>query len=157
MLMDRYEIATEFLTAADKRKQITILAELNVCKEEEIVAILEQDTRVKPKMLSAWKIAKARRETVKKKREEKAEAMKAEAAAQQTGAQEATVEEPTKEEQEQPARVRTPIISWGGCGPAGERLCKAARHGAKRTGAAVQGCKYAAQNGRAGEIRCMTC
>jgi hypothetical protein len=117
MMMDRYEIITEFLSSADKRKQITILAELNVCKEEEIVAILEQDTRVKPKMLSAWKIAKARRETVKKKREEKAEAMKAEAAAQQTGAQEATVEEPTKEEQEQPARVRTPIISWGGAGP----------------------------------------
>lgn len=118
MMMDRYEIITEFLTSADKRKQITILAELNACKEEEIVAILEQDTRVKPKMLSAWKIARARRETVKKKREEKAEAMKAEAAAKQA-------EEPTQEteeaqeqeETEQPARVRTPIISWGGVGP----------------------------------------
>ena len=117
MMMDRYEIITEFLTSADKRKQITILAELNACKEEEIVAILEQDTRVKPKMLSAWKIAKGQREAQKRKREEKA-AMKAEAAAKQAEAPNKETEEAQEQEEtEQPARVRTPIISWGGVGP----------------------------------------
>lgn len=157
MLMDNFEIANEFLTAADKRKQITILAELNACKEDAIVEILEKDARVKPKMLSAWKIARARRETVKKKREEKAEAMKAEAAAKQAEAMaQETEEAQEQEETEQPARVRTPIISWGGCGPAGERICKDARHGARRTGAAVQGCKRAAEDGRTGDRRCMT-
>lgn len=111
MLMDRYEIATEFLTAADKRKQITILAELNTCKEDEIVEILEQDSRVRPKMLSAWKIAKGQREAHKRKREEKAAmkaAMKADAEAQTT---EATTE---PDQTEQQARVRTPIMTGGG-------------------------------------------
>lgn len=117
MMMDRYEIITEFLTSADKRKQITILAELNACKEEEIVAILEQDTRVKPKMLSAWKIAKGQREAQKRKREEKA-AMKAEAAAKQAEAPNKETEEAQEQEEtEQTVRVRTPIISWGGVGP----------------------------------------
>ena len=33
-MMDNFEIVTSFLSSADKRRQITVLAELNACTEE---------------------------------------------------------------------------------------------------------------------------
>lgn len=71
MMMTEYEIVNSFLESADKRKQIKNLSELNACSEEKIVAILEEDGRVKKNMLHAWKISKGRRDQFQKKQEER--------------------------------------------------------------------------------------
>lgn len=93
MMMDKREMANSFLESANKRGQIKILAELNACTEEEIVAVLEDDSRVKPEMLNGWKISKAMKGKKRKPKD---------------------AEKQEKQKKEEHAAERTPIIQWGG-------------------------------------------
>lgn len=67
------EIVRSFLESADKRKQISVLAELNATSEQAIVDVLEQDGRVKTNMLHGWRISKSLKEARAKRNEERRE------------------------------------------------------------------------------------
>ena len=111
-MMDNFEIVTSFLSSADKRRQITVLAELNACTEEEIVSVLDGSDRVRPKMLSAWKIAKAQKEAHKRKREA-AKAAEAEKETEPVKAPQAPAPVQESAEETRPVQERSPIITWG--------------------------------------------
>jgi hypothetical protein len=65
MQMTNAEIVRSFNESADKKKQITILAELNTCREQAIVDILEADVTVNKRALGGWKIAQAKKSAKK--------------------------------------------------------------------------------------------
>lgn len=65
MMMTNAEIVRSFNESADKKKQITILAELNTCREQAIVDILDADVTVNKRALGGWKVSQ-KKKNVKK-------------------------------------------------------------------------------------------